>query len=580
MVLQKLTQLYEVLAESGEVTKIGWNEAKVSYGVVIDNDGNVTNIISLKVPDSKGKKFIAVSKSVPEHPRRTVGIMPCFICDTSTYIFGIDSKGKPERAKQCFEACKEYHKDILTGDSAEEKAIINFFEKHEPQNTEQILINAGCMKDDIKDIFDKGANLIIMPNGKFATDYEIIVASWENYYNSRTSETKSLCMITGKVLPIARIHPVIKGVYNAQAMGTSLVSFNAEAFESYNKKQGDNSPISEYSAFAYSTALNYLLSNSDYVNHFGDTTVVYWTDDNNKSSKDIMASFFGGDEDKVKQSDLQSVIRKLASGQSVNWNDVVVNPQNKFYILGLSPNAGRLSVRFFLENTFGGFMKNIALHQDNMKIIEPSFIKYINIPIWKMLSETVNQKSKDKSPKPQLAGSLLYSVFTGTNYPATLYNGVMIRVRAEHNITYEKASIIKAYLLRNYNEKYKEVLTVKLNKDCTNQAYVLGQLFALLEDIQQTANPNINTTIRDRYFTSASSTPARVFPTLIDLAQKHLKKVKNNKMGLYVTFEKKFTSLMGKITDSMPTHLTMEDKGVFQIGYYHYVQDKYSKEDK
>ncbi len=244
----------------------------------------------------------------------------------------------------------------------------------------------------------------------------------------------------------------------------------------------------------------------------------------------------------------------------------------------------RLSVRFFLENTFGGFMKNIIKHDEEAEIGVPSFISHTHFPVWKILKETVNQKSKNKSAKPQLAGNLVYSILTGYKYPATLYNNIMIRIKAEREVSAERdairASVIKSYLIRNYPE-YKEVLTVKLNKDCTEQAYVLGRLFALLEEIQSAANPNINTTIKDKYFTSASSTPAVVFPFLIDLAQKHLRKIRNDKTGYCIAKQKELTELIAIFKEDFPTRMTMQEKGIFQIGYYHQTQYRYTKkEDK
>ena len=195
-----------------------------------------------------------------------------------------------------------------------------------------------------------------------------------------------------------------------------------------------------------------------------------------------------------------------------------------FYILGLSPNAARLSVRFFLRNTFGGFLENVQHHYDRLEIIRPANDSFDNIPLWKLLDETVNQNSRDKSPVPGMAGETLRAILNDTPYPATLLNGVFLRIRSEREITRGRAAILKAYYLKNpHPDIPKEVLTVSLNPACDDPAYVLGRLFSVYEAIQSAANPGINATIKDKYFNSAASIPATVFPILGNLAQKHLK---------------------------------------------------------
>ncbi|MGN0551233.1 MAG: type I-C CRISPR-associated protein Cas8c/Csd1 [Acutalibacteraceae bacterium] len=583
MVIHSLTKLYEVLAEKNKVDKLGWAKSKVSYGLSIDENGRLTNIISLKTTDKSGKKEIASQISLPMPVKRSVNIAANFLYDTASYFFGNDRKGNPQRNRQCFETSKSLHHKLLADDnSAAAKAILKYYENVDIDNIENYLSEIGCSENVITDIFKNGANLVFMPFGRLAVDYNDICECWNSYYGISEAET-GICLVTGKRLPISKLHPVIKGVRGGQSMGTSLVSFNAPAFESFEKSQGQNSPVSEYASFAYTTALNYLLSESDYVNYFGDTTVVCWTDDENEGCQKLFSDVFG-DNDELKQKDLWNAIRKISMGQSVEWNSIPIDPKVKFYILGLSPNAARLSVRFFLVNTFGSFMKNIVQHEEDMRIAIPDFLNSSHFPVWKVLRETVNQNSKNKSAKPQLAGSYIYSILTGCKYPETLYNNIMIRVNAERNVKAERssirASVIKAYLVRNHTE-YKEVLTVALNTETKNEAYNLGRLFAILEEIQSMANPGINATIKDRYFSSASSTPAAIFPFLVDLAQKHLKKIRVSNPGFCVAKQKEISDILSKFEENLPARMTMQEKGAFQIGYYHQTQYRYTKkEDK
>ena len=583
MVLQSLVNLYEVLAAKDKVDKLGWAKSKASYGLVIDENGVLTNVISLKTTDKSGKKEIASQISLPMPVKKSANIAANFLYGTASYLFGKDRKGKPERNIKCFETSKSLHQKLLADDdSPAAKAIVLYFENIDIDNIENYLKDINCNENVITDIFKNGANLVFMPLGKLATDYDDICECWNKHYSKSESEIE-ICLVTGKKLPVSRLHPAIKGVRGGQSMGTSLVSFDKPAFESFGKSQGNNSPVSEYAAFAYTTALNYLLSESEYVNFFGDTTVVCWTEDDNEGCQDIFADFFGNS-DELKQKDLWNVIKKLSMGQSVEWNSIPINPEVKFYILGLSPNAARLSVRFFLVNSFGNFMKNVVKYEENMRIDIPKFLQSTHFPAWKVLRETVNQNSKNKSAKPQLAGNYIYSILTGYKYPATLYDNIMIRIKAERDVNAEReairAAVIKAFLIRNYPE-YKEVLTVSINNDTNNQAYNLGRLFSILEEIQSVANPTINSTIKDRYFSSASSTPATIFPFLLDLAQKHIKKIRTDNPGFCIAKQKEITDILSKFEESFPARMTMQEKGAFQIGYYHQVQKRYTKkEDK
>lgn len=582
MILTSLVNLYEVLAQKGKVDKPGWSKVKVSYGLEIDAEGNLVRIISLKQQKENGKKEEPSSLSLPMQVKRASNIAANFLCDTSTYFFGCDGKENGKRSKNCFEASKELHKLILRDNTSEaSQAIINFFDKWNVEACEGMLDKLGCTENSKKEIITKGATLMIMPFGKKPTDFPDICNAWDTHYNSGDADNE-LCMVTGKHLPIAKLHPSIKGVYGAQSMGASLISFNAPAYISFEKEQGFNAPVSEYAAFAYTTALNFLLSEKEYVNHFGDTTVVCWTESDNESCQDIMTSFFEEDDDELTQEKLWTSVKKLSVGESIEWKGETVNPEENFYILGLSPNAARLSVRFFLQNNFGYFMKNIAMHDEEMSLAMPEFIKNTHFPIWRILKETVNPKSKNKSAKPQLAGDLLYSILTGYKYPETLFYNIMLRIKAERDVNAEReairTSVIKAYLLRNYPE-YKEELTMKLETDNVNHTlpYNLGRLFAILESIQKMTNPEMNTTIKDKYFTSASSTPAAVFPLLIDLSQKHMRKLKNTNPGFCVNKQKELTALFAEIQSEFPARMTMQEKGLFQIGYYHQTQANYSK---
>ncbi len=580
MLLQSLVKLYEAWAEKGEIEKLGWNPVKISYGISLDEEGNVDEIIHLKTNAPKGNKEIPSLISLPMPVKRSVGVASNFLYDNATYVFGYDNSNKPDRAKQCFDCFRSVGNKVLENSDDEFSTVIKKFlqkDYSEFENLSDLLTELNCTETTVDDILNKGANLLLMPLGKFPTDSKAICESWNSYYE-HSDAPKGVCLVTGKDEHIAKLHPVIKNIRGAQAAGASLVSFNATAFDSYGKENGYNAPVSEYAAFAYTSALNKLVSDNDHKVFSGDTTVVCWTEDGESAYQDVFAGIFNSD-DEVKQKDLHDTIVSIVNGNEVKWEGIPLNPSNNFYILGISPNSARLSVRFFIQNTFGKVMENLLKNQQRMEMVKPSFEKFNYIPLWRILGETVNKKSRDKKCKPHLAGDVLNSIINDYNYPSTLYYGILGRISAEQNINWVKASVLKAYLLKNYDSKYKEEITVDYNEKSNNKAYLLGVLFSNLEEIQNTANPGIKSTIRDRYFTAASSTPSRVFPILIDLAQNHIKKIPN--VGAKVNCQKMLTETMSKLGDKFPNRLKLDEKGMFQLGYYQRTQERFTgKEDK
>lgn len=580
MLLQSLVKLYEAWAEKGEIEKLGWNPVKTSYGISLDEEGNVDEIIHLKTNAPKGNKEIPSLISLPMPVKRSVGVASNFLYDNATYVFGYDNSNKPDRAKQCFDCFRSVGNKVLENSDDEFSTVIKKFlqkDYSEFENLSDLLTELNCTETTVDDILNKGANLLLMPLGKFPTDSKAICESWNSYYE-HSDAPKGVCLVTGKDDHIAKLHPVIKNIRGAQAAGASLVSFNATAFNSYGKENGYNAPVSEYAAFAYTSALNKLVSDNDHRIFAGDTTVVCWTEDGESAYQDVFAGIFNSD-DELKQKDLRNTIVSIVNGNEVKWEGIPLNPSNNFYILGISPNSARLSVRFFIQNTFGKVMENLLKNQQRMEMVKPGFEKFNYIPLWRILGETVNKKSRDKKCKPHLAGDVLNSIINDYNYPSTLYYGILGRISAEQNINWVKASVLKAYLLKNYDSKYKEEITVDYNENSNNKAYLLGVLFSNLEEIQNTANPGIKSTIRDRYFTAASSTPSRVFPILIDLAQNHIKKIPN--VGAKVKCQKMLTKTMAKLGDKFPNRLKLDEKGMFQLGYYQRTQERFTgKEDK
>lgn len=574
MILHSLVDYYQALEAHGGVSRPGWAKVKVSYALEIDENGGLVDILPLMTNAEGKKKARPREMELPAPVVRTVGEVSNFLWDNASYFVGIDAKGNPEKTKKRFLKAKELHLSLLSEiDDAFAKAICSYFSTWDIASARQNPIVNGHIEE-----LESGANLVFMFREGFPPDKTGIKAAWQHYYDSSPEyENVMRCLVSGELTEAMKTHPPIKGVMGAQSSGATLVSFNAPAYCSYGHEQNINAPVGKYAAFAYTTALNSLLSDREHTKIIGDTTVVYWAEDADTQTQDAFACILDGG-DTVSNADLDGFMTAISQGRNANWNGLPVFPDNRFYVLGLSPNAARLSVRFFLQDTFGGIVKHIKEHYDRLEVAADGRGKRGPIPLWALLRETVNPKSSSKAASPQMAGDTLRAILTGGPYPATLYQQTQLRIRSDRNIPHEKAAIIKAYLIKNtQNENNKEALTVELNETTTYQPYILGRLFSVLEAIQLKANPGINSTIKDKYFTSACATPSVVFPTLLKLAESHMKKLE---AGMRIYYAKQLGGLTSMLTESFPAHMNLNDQGIFQLGYYHQTQKRFEKKDK
>lgn len=588
MILQALVEYYEALERKEKITSPGWCRARVAYGLDISEQGELMGVIPLKKEQQKGKKTVWVPQdlTVPQMVSRCSGVSANFLCDHSGYMLGIDNKGKPERSRECFEYAKKKHKDILGNiSSPAARAVCRFFDCWAPDRAAE----NPYLVPELEEIIS-GSNLVFMIDGEYVHEDPDIMQCWEEYSHQSGTGPEGVCLVTGRREEIARIHGTIKGVRGAQPCGAALVSFNEPAFESYGKAQSFNAPVGTYAAYAYTTALNYLLSDRSHGTTIGDTAVVYWSEEGDERYQNIFACV--SEPTMENQEIVDGVFKNLAEGKAVVAQDVKdsLDMEKRFYILGLAPNAARLAVRFFYQDSFGNILKHIKEHYDRMEIVRPAADAVEYLGIWRMLQETVNKKSRDKKPVSSMSGAVYRSIISGSRYPATLYQAVLGRIRAEqddgdsriYKITRGRAAIIKAYLLKNGN--IREEITMALNEDSNNTAYILGREFAVLEAIQEEANPGLNATIKDKYFNSACATPAAIFPILFKLKNSHIKKMNNGAKEIY--YEKMLCDLQGRLTvaegqrAACPRRLTLEEQGMFILGYYHQTQKRYEKKIK
>lgn len=586
MILQALADFYEqlVVEHPERVSRPGWCPRQVAFMLELSPEGKLIGII----PASEKRGW---ARSVPEQVKRTVGITANLLCDNATYLLGIDAKGKPERAIQCFEAAKERHLVFLADvNSPAAVAVRNYFEAWDPSTACENPVVAAAGEGLLA-----GGNLVFRVDGREVLEDTAIAAAWDRAYALPSDDAVVMtCLVSGEKAPIARLHPSIKGVMGAQAMGASLVGFNARAFESYghDEEQGLNAPVSERATFAYTTALNYLLSDRKHHVRLGDTTVVYWADQNDDACAEVMCNLLdarpresvdetGTTVDSDPDQLIDDVMKRLAGGLPVEG----VEPDANFFVLGLAPNAARLSVRFFQRDTFGAVLDNVKKHYDRLEITRAPYEKKYLTP-YRLLAETENPNAKQPAATSVLGGALMRSILGDLPYPEALYENTILRVRATQDnderhtrkVTRGRAAIVKAYLLKN-RARSKEETTVGLNEERTDAPYVLGRLFSVLESIQEASSPGLNATIKNKYYDSASATPSVVFPLVISLSDKHLKKLERDGKGLAVHYEKQRGELLNKI-DAFPKRLTLEEQGDFILGYHHQTQKRYEKKDQ
>lgn len=576
MILQALARYYDDLLQQDKISAPGWTKVKISYALDIGLDGQLKQVIPTRQDETVGKKTVQRPQEMvlPAPVKKASNISSNFLWENSGYLLGVKQKEDSKRSRKCFDNARELHHRLLDSvDSSIAKAILAFFDRWQPENAAEHPALVGQLEE-----VTAGANLVFWVDGTYPQEDMLIRETWEHAQSQEDRDaTRMQCLITGREDEIAKIHPSIKGVREAQSSGAALVSFNAPAFCSYGHEQNYNAPVGKHAAFAYTAALNHLLSDRNSVQHIGDTTVVCWAEGAEEAYQNLAQfALFGQEMPGLTDNDLRAALKRLANG--LPCDDLGVDPKRPFYVLGLAPNAARLSVRFFLHDSFGKLMKNVNDHYDRMEIVRPSFDKQEILPLWLMLRETVNLNSRDKAPSPAMAGATVRAVFSGGPYPASLLEAVMLRIRAESSVTRGRAAIIKAYYLKNpHSDCPKEVLTVSLNEASNNPAYVLGRLFSIYENVQQAANRGIKATIKDKYFNSAAAMPASIFPVLNNLYQKHLRKLSP---GLRKYFDNQVVELKSKLGESYPVRMTLAQQGAFDLGYYHQRNSKSNGEDQ
>lgn len=577
-ILQSLASYYDRMAARGEAEPPGFSRERIGFAVVIDAGGEVVAVNDLR--DTTGKKPVALLRDVPLTQKRTVAVVPNFLWDKSAYSLGVTA-AEGRRTAQEYAAFRDLHFGLLA-DATDEGllALRRFLENWVPERFSDTpfrpeMLNANIVFRLDGDTDDTGQPRLIHERPGARPLIEARGTKGENGW----------CLIAGSEGPVARLHPVIKNVDGAQSSGAALVSFNLDAFQSWGREQGANAPTGQAAAARYGAALNRLLDRGGNTRtRIGDATVVFWADTSAsgeaaaQKAESLFAGWFAGgiktgtDHDAAEAEKMRQSLEPIAKGRPVLIDGIEVQPGTRVHILGLSPNAARLSVRFWLTETLGDLAANLSRHHGDCRV-EPLPWKTppsINL----LLLRTVAAQEKWDNIPPLLAGEVARAVLSGTPYPRTWLSNAIMRLRAgDDPASGWHAATIRAVLQRST----KEGAPVSLDKEETNPAYRLGRLFAVLEAAQYNALGRVNATIRDRYFGAASATPATVFPLLLRGGQNHLAVLR--KEGKSGGIERDLEEIVGGLGTELPRSLRLEDQGRFAIGYYHQRAARFVKMD-
>jgi len=580
MILQALKEYYDrkVADPDSDIAPEGWELKEIPFIVVLDKDGNLVQIEDTREGEGKNKR--AKAFLVPRAVNRSSDIKANLLWDKGEYVFkGIDTKKKRDKLEKQRKAFIEKVEKEL-GELNPIRPLVKFL-----NTIDQTRLSQESCWEEIKKTnpnlsfrFDGEMNLICRR--------EDVMEQLNKFVKNEVFEGDDskfgVCLISGETGPIARIHN--KTPINRD--NNSLISFQVDCgYDSYGKEQGNNAPISKSSEYAYVTALNTLLKSKRQRFSIGDGIYVCWSADKTNFETEFLKFFDDPqtrDNPDLFSDNVKALFRSIDSGVFV-----LDEGTKRFYLLGLSPGGGtRISVRFWEVKTIAEHATNIRQYFDDLSIIKPPQCpEYFNI--WRLLATVAPQGDTDNLP-PQLAGEIIRAIICGLPFPETLLQASIRRMHAGiknkskgggeyiERVTPEMASLIKAYLNRFYrfgpNQNYKEV-NMELDVTQPSIGYQLGSLFAVLERIQEKANPKINSTIRERFYASASSTPQIVFPNLLRLKNHHLTKLDK---GTEVYFEQLLSDIISRFGD-FPAYLNLHEQGLFAIGYYHQRQVFFSK---
>ena len=557
-----LKALYDYYERKGDLPRKGMELKEIGFLIVIDKEGNFVRFEDRRIDRNKAQSFL-----VKKHVNKTSAPLANYLYDNSAYVLGYSEKGDGEK---CFDTFKAKVKSILQEyPQNDDIKAIDLFYKNDRETLLEIF-----KQDILWDEIEKNLNKKFSTFSFLMEGESTIVASKTELINTnddKDSEGGQMCLVSGLRGNIVETTTATM-IPGSQATA-KLVSFQVSSgYDSYGKNKGYNAPISEDAEFAYTTALNHLLR-SDSQNKFiiGNRTFVFWASKDDEAGKQAEESIWDMFGFKDNDDPDKNIINVRKAFESIYSGSIKSTLDDRFYILGLAPNSARIAVTYWADIPLKDFSEMILCHFKDMEIVDTRKEKKPYFGLHSLLA-TVSLEGKSSNVSPNLPDAVVKSIFQGLPYPQTLFASCIRRIRAEQSISITRAAILKAYLNR-LNDNNNNKLTVMLDTSNTNQGYLCGRLFAVLDKIQDDANNQRS--IKERYINSASATPAAVFSTILNLSLHHSAKLNE---GRSVYFEKIKQEIVDKISaDGFPAHLDLQDQGRFFVGYYHQMQWFYTK---
>jgi len=592
MILQELDRYYQ-RKSSMDPTSIapeGLEDKEISFVIVLDKQGNFVDLQDLR--EGEGRKKRGKMMTVPASVKRSgTGARANFLWDKLEYVLGVSSEDIAQAVKSVKSLNPHVEDDselvnlcaptILPKKGTEKsQAFIEKLRVLEPNSHPGVKSVVTFLSGDgahkiskhlnWPHLLSSSGNLTFRLQGEaeLVCQNSAVLTSILNQKAGEDSET-IFCLIRGRQDQLAKTHPSIKGISGGQTSGGNIVSFNTPAFRSQGKEQGANATVGKPAAFSYTTALNHLLrSDSRQRIQIADTSTVFWASDTT-AMEDCFGEIFEDNPD----IDTQSIRAALTS--MFRGEQAAKESTTRFFVLGLSPNAARIAIRFWHTATVAEIAEKLSVYFEELRIIHPP--KSSQFLSFRRLLNATAALGKSENVNPRMAGEMMRAILSGGSYPRSLLDSILVRIRAEHEVDHPRAALLKAWLNRQQRlfPNHDQEIHVALDPENTNPGYRLGRLFAVLEKAQEEA-VSANATIRDRYYGAASSTPASVFPILLKTFPHHIGKLPD---GRKINLDKLVQNILLELRE-FPRLLRVEDQGRFALGYYHQRQEMFTSKVK
>lgn len=566
MYLTELYRFYERMTQDPQsgMPPEGMSAEAIHFALVIGEDGSLKGVHDLR--DSKGKPL---RRFVPAAVKRTsTKVLPNFLWDNTGYVLGVDGKGNPAFTARKYESFRTFHRQLCAASpDRHARALLAFFDRWTPEQFGSI--------GEREALLDSNVVFQLEGDTDFLHQQPSLYSLWQDSLAVQDACAQGQCLITGQQGPVLKVHPAIRNVPGAK-VEAALISFNCDSFQSFGKEQSENAPVSPRAARGYTTALNYLLQKEHkQVVRLGEDSIVFWTDRACAEESLLGALFDGLDATEQTQDNallhkVRSLLTAMASGRPVSEEDSI-DTSVRFFVLGLTPNAARLGIRFWVTDTFGNLLQRFGRWYRDLAIERRYPGEEEHPALWQLLRDLAPLQKSENIP-PLLGGQLLRSILLGRAWPQSMYTAALQRIHADKNVTYYRAALIKAHLC----DTTAKGAPMSLDKEEQNKGYRLGRLFAVLEKAQTDALGSVNASLRERYIGAASTRPCLVFPQLLKTAQFHISKSAKQHPG----YDIRFSRLVSEIMDGMtvfPPVLSLEDQGRFMLGYYHQNNALYQK---